>query len=45
MTTATADPANRGGEEQQIVHRPDEVSCEPEMPVLDFARIWRIADA
>ncbi len=47
------DPANhnvhiyRDSEEQQIVHRPDEVSCEPEMPglVLDFARIWRIADA
>ena len=47
------DPANRNvhiyrdGEEQQILHRPDEVDCNPEMPglVLDFARIWRIADA
>ena len=47
------DPANRNvhiyrdGEEQQVLHRPDEVDCNPEMPglVLDFARIWRIADA
>ena len=47
------DPANRNvhiyrdGEEQQILHRPAEVDCNPEMPglVLDFARIWRIADA
>ena len=47
------DPANhnvhvyRDGEEQQVLHRPDEVDCNPEMPglVLDFARIWRIADA
>ena len=47
------DPANhnvhiyRDGEEQQILHRPEEVNCNPEMPglVLDFARIWRIADA
>ena len=47
------DPANhnvhiyRDGEEQQVLHRPDEVSCNPEMPglVLDFARIWRIADS
>ena len=47
------DPANhdvhiyRDGEEQRILHRPDEVDCNPEMPglVLDFARIWRIADA
>ena len=45
------DPANgnvhiyRDGEEQQVLHRPDEVDCNPEMPglVLDFARIWRIA--
>ena len=37
----------RDGEEQQVLHRPDEVGCEPEMPglVLDFARIWRIAGA
>ena len=47
------DPANRNvhiyrdGEERQILHRPDEVDCGPEMPglVLDFARIWRIAGA
>ena len=37
----------RDGEEQQVLHRPAQVDCEPEMPglVLDFARIWRIADA
>ena len=47
------DPVNhnvhiyRDGEEQQVLHRPDEISCEPEMPglILDFARIWRIAGA
>ncbi len=45
------DPVNhnfhiyRDGEEQQVLHRPDEVACDPEMPglILDFARIWRIA--
>ena len=37
----------RNGQEQQILHRPAQVSCDPEMPglTLDFARIWRIADA
>ncbi len=47
------DPTNRNvhiyraGQEQQILHRPAQVSCDPEMPglTLDFARIWRIADA
>ena len=47
------DPPNRNvhiyrdGRELQVLHRPEHVSCEPEMPglTLDFARIWRIMDA
>ena len=37
----------RNGQEQAVLHRPAQVSCEPELPglTLDFARIWRIADA
>lgn len=32
----------RDGREQRILHDPDAVSCEPEMPglVLDFAAVW-----
>ena len=32
----------RGGEEQDVLHAPDTVSCEPEMPglSLDFTYIW-----
>ena len=37
----------RDGEEQQVLHDPETVSCEPEMPglVLDFAKVWQIMDA
>ena len=36
----------RNGEEQQVLHDPETVSCEPEMPglVLDFAKVWQIMD-
>lgn len=36
----------RDGEEQQILHDPDVVSCEPEMPglVLDFTQVWPFFD-
>ena len=47
------DPASRNvhiyrnGRELEVLHRPEQVSCEPEMPglTLNFARIWRIMDA
>ena len=47
------DPRNRNvhiyrdGEEQHVLHNPDAVSCEPEMPglSLDFTRIWPLFNA